>query len=82
VPRFEFESRRFWRFYPICSCCESYLLISWCVGHRCDMVSSDEDRGRSRRPGAEDHGWLSTHQVLGSWTIETLSDVVCGLYRT
>jgi hypothetical protein len=33
---------------------ESHLLISWCVGGRCGMAGSDEDRGRSRRPGAED----------------------------
>jgi hypothetical protein len=30
------------------------LLVSWCAGDRCDMADSDEDRGRSRRPGAED----------------------------
>jgi hypothetical protein len=32
------------------------LLVSWCAGDRCDMAFSDEDRGRSRRPGAEDQG--------------------------
>jgi hypothetical protein len=37
---------------------ESRLLISWCAGGRCGMVCSDEDRGRSRRPGVEDRGWL------------------------
>jgi hypothetical protein len=30
------------------------LLISWCVGDRCGMTGSDEDRGKSRRPGTED----------------------------
>jgi hypothetical protein len=35
------------------SCGESCLLVSWCVGDRCGMVNSDKDRGRSRRPGAE-----------------------------
>jgi hypothetical protein len=35
-------------------CGESRLLISWCVSGRCDMAGSDEDLGRSRRPGAED----------------------------
>jgi hypothetical protein len=29
------------------------LLVSWCVGDRCDMAGNDEDQGRSRRPGAE-----------------------------
>jgi hypothetical protein len=33
------------------------LLVSWCVGGRCGMACSDKDRGRSRRPGAEDWGW-------------------------
>jgi hypothetical protein len=29
------------------------------------MVSSDEDHGRSRRPGAEDRGWSDIDRVLG-----------------
>jgi hypothetical protein len=33
------------------------LLVSWCAGGRCGMAYSDEDHGRSRRPGAEDQGW-------------------------
>jgi hypothetical protein len=33
------------------------LLVLWCAGGRCGMTCSDEDRGRSRRPGAEDRGW-------------------------
>jgi hypothetical protein len=36
---------------------ESRLLVLWCAYDRCDMTSSDEYRGRSRRPGAEDWGW-------------------------
>jgi hypothetical protein len=63
------------------SCGESRLLISWCVGGRCGMVGSDKDRGRSRRPGAEDRGWSSTSWVLGGRTIERSGDVVCGLHR-
>jgi hypothetical protein len=35
---------------------ELYLLVSWCVGGRCDMVSSDDDHDRSRRPNAENQG--------------------------
>jgi hypothetical protein len=42
--------------YYLCSCGESCLLVSWCVGNRCDMARSDEDLGMSMRPGAEDQG--------------------------
>jgi hypothetical protein len=45
------------------------------------MVGNDKDRGRSRRPGAEDQGWSSTGHVLGGQTIERLGNVVCGLYH-
>jgi hypothetical protein len=79
---FEFESMIFWIFYPIiCSCGELCLLVSWCVGDRCNMASSDEDLGRSRRPGAEDRGWSSTSRVLGGWTIERSGDTMCGRHR-
>jgi hypothetical protein len=57
------------------------LLVSWCAGDRCDMVSSDEDRGMSRRPGAEDWGWSSIGQILSGRMIKRLGDVVYGLYR-
>jgi hypothetical protein len=40
------------------SCGESYLLVSWCAGGRCDMAGSDKDHGRSRRPDVEDQRWL------------------------
>jgi hypothetical protein len=63
------------------SCGETHLLVSWCVGDRCGMMDSDEDRGRSRRLGAEDQGWLSTGQVLSGRTIERSDDAVCGLHR-
>jgi hypothetical protein len=33
---------------------EPHLLVSWCAGGRCGMACSDEDSGRSRRPGAKD----------------------------
>jgi hypothetical protein len=45
------------------------------------MAGSDEDRGRSRRPGAEDQGWSSTGRVLGDWMIERSGDAMCGLYH-
>jgi hypothetical protein len=45
---------------------ESCLLVSWCVGGRCGMTCSDEDRGRSRIPGAEDRGW--SHRSGTQWS--------------
>jgi hypothetical protein len=44
------------------------------------MAGSDEDRGRSRRLGAEDRAWSSTGRVLGGRMIERSGDAVCGLY--
>jgi hypothetical protein len=41
------------------------LLVSWCAGGRCGMADSDEDHGRSRRPGAEDQGW--SHKSGTRW---------------
>jgi hypothetical protein len=45
------------------------------------MAGSDEDRGRSRRLGAEDQGYSSAGQVLGGRTIERSGDAVCGLHH-
>jgi hypothetical protein len=45
------------------------------------MADSNKDRGRSRRPGAEDRGWSSTGRVLGGQTIERSGDTVCGLHH-
>jgi hypothetical protein len=80
---FEFKFGTIRWFYPIIfvSCGESWLLVSWCVSDRCDMVGSDENLGRSRRPGAEDRGWSSTGRVLGGRTIGRSGDTVCSLYR-
>jgi hypothetical protein len=44
-------------------------------------VGSDENLGRSRRPGAEDWGWSSTGRVLGGWMIGRLGVIVCSLYH-
>jgi hypothetical protein len=57
--RFEFESGTisFCFSFTFVSFRESRLLVSWCAGGKCDMACSDEDRGRSRRPGAKDRGW-------------------------
>jgi hypothetical protein len=46
---------------------ESCLLVSWCACGRCDMTCSDEDRGRSRRPGAEDVG--RSHRSGTRWPV-------------
>jgi hypothetical protein len=59
MPWFEFESGKF------VSLGESRLLVSWCAGGRCGMADSDEDRGRSRRPGVEDWGW--SHKSGTRW---------------
>jgi hypothetical protein len=45
------------------------------------MVRSDEDRGRSRRLGAEDRGWSSTGRVLSGRMIERSVDIVCCLHH-
>jgi hypothetical protein len=58
--RFEFESRIVlfcFVFFTFVSFGESRFLVSWCAGGKCGMVCSDENRDRSRRPGAEDRGW-------------------------
>jgi hypothetical protein len=43
------------------------------------MVGNDKDRGRSRRPSAEDRGWSSIGRVLGGQTIGRSGDAVCSL---
>jgi hypothetical protein len=62
LARFEFESGivsfSFSFSFIFVSFGESRLLVSWCAGGRCGMVCSDEDRGKSMRPGVEDRGWL------------------------
>jgi hypothetical protein len=45
------------------------------------MADSDKERGRSRRPGAEDRRCSSTGRVLDGQTIERLGDAMCGLHR-
>jgi hypothetical protein len=44
------------------------------------MVGSNEDRGRSRRPSAEDQKW-SHRSILGGWMIGRSGDAVCGLHH-
>jgi hypothetical protein len=45
---------------------ESRLLVSWCAGGWCGMVCSNKDRGRSRRPGADDREW--SHMSGTQWS--------------
>jgi hypothetical protein len=66
--------------YYLYSCGESCLLVLWCVGDRCNMTGSDENHGRSRRPGAEDRGWSNIGRVLCERTIGRSGDAVCGLH--
>jgi hypothetical protein len=67
LARFEFESRivLFYFSFTFVSFEESCLFVSWCAGGRCGMACSDEDNGRSRRPGAEDRGW--SHRSGTQW---------------
>jgi hypothetical protein len=65
---FKFESMivLFYFSFTFVSFGESCLLVSWCAGGRCGMTCSNEDRGRSRRPGAEDRGW--SHRSGTRWS--------------
>jgi hypothetical protein len=56
------------------------LFVSWCAGGRCGMAGSDEDHGKSRRPGAKDRGLSSTGRILGGQTVRRSGDAVCGLF--
>jgi hypothetical protein len=68
LARFEFKSGTilFYFSFTFVSVQELHLLVSWCVGGSCGMVCSDEDRGRSSRPGAEDREWL--HRSSTQWS--------------
>jgi hypothetical protein len=77
---FKFEIVLFVLLFIFVSFRESCLLVSLCAAGRCGMVCSDEDRGRSRRPGAEDQDGC-TGRVLGGWAIERSGATVCGLHH-
>jgi hypothetical protein len=66
-------------FFIFVSFGESCLLVSWWAGGKCGMTCSDEDRGRSRRLGAEDRGW-SHRSGTRCRVIERSGGVVCGLH--
>jgi hypothetical protein len=60
---FEFEFRIvLFYFFIFVSFEEPRLLVSWCVGGRCGMACSDEDRGR--RPAAEEREWSHRSDTL------------------
>jgi hypothetical protein len=67
LARFEFESGTvlFYFSFTFVSLGESCLLVPWCAGGRCGMACSDEDHGRSRRPGAEVREW--SHRSGTRW---------------
>jgi hypothetical protein len=67
LARFEFEFGivLFYFSFIFVSFDESCLLVSWCECGRCGMTCSDEDHGRSRRPGVEDWGW--SHKSSTRW---------------
>jgi uncharacterized protein YcbX len=67
LARFEFEFGivLFCFSFTFVSIGESQLLVSWCTCGRCGMACSDEDRGRSRRSGAEDREW--SHKSDTRW---------------
>jgi hypothetical protein len=44
------------------------------------MAGSDEDCGRSTRPGVENRGWSSKGQALSGRTIRRSGDAVCVLH--
>jgi hypothetical protein len=66
--RFEFEFRivLFCFSFTFVSLGKSCLLVSWCAGGRCSMACNDEDRDKSRRPGAKDRGW--SHRSGTQWS--------------
>jgi hypothetical protein len=67
--------------YHFCSCGESCLIVSWCVGDRCDMTYNDEDLGRNRKLGAEDQRWSSTGRVLDGRTTRRSGDSVYNMHH-
>jgi hypothetical protein len=79
---FEFESETvsFCFSFTFVSFGESRLLVSWYAGDRCGMTCNDDDRDRSRRPGAED--WDDhTCRIRSGRAIERSGGAVCGLHR-
>jgi hypothetical protein len=56
------------------------LLVSWCASGNYGMACSDEDRGRSRRLGAEDRRW--SHRSSTRWSGDReVGGAVSGLHH-
>jgi hypothetical protein len=56
------------------------LLVSWCVCGRCDIAGIDEDRGRSRRPGAEHRRSSRIGRVLAGRAVGRSGDAIRSLH--
>jgi hypothetical protein len=56
------------------------LYVSCYAGGRCGMACNNEDRGRGRRPDAEDRRRLHRLGTHG-WAIERSGGTVCSLHR-
>jgi hypothetical protein len=69
LARFEFKSGTVLFCFPFTFVSFAFgelrLLALWCAGGRCGMACSDEDHGRSRRPGVKDRGW--SHRLGTRW---------------
>jgi hypothetical protein len=81
LARFEFECGivLFCFSFIFVSFGKSCLLVSWCAGGKCGMTCSDEDRGWSMRPGAEDWRW--SHRSGTRWSDgREVGGTVCGLH--
>jgi hypothetical protein len=64
--------------YYLSLCGEPCLLVSWCLGDRCDITGSGEDLCRSRRLGVEDRG---SQAHVGYQTIVRSGNAVYDLHR-
>jgi hypothetical protein len=62
---FEFGTVLFCFSFIFVSFEESCLLVSWCAGGRCGITCSNEDRGKSRRAGADNQEW--SHRSGTRW---------------
>jgi hypothetical protein len=62
--RFEFKAGTFQLLYPYCYFVWR-IVFACLVVCRCGMAGSNENRGKGRRPGAEDRGW--SHRSGTQW---------------
>jgi hypothetical protein len=83
LARFEFESGIVLSYFSFIfvSFGELSLIVSWRACGRCGMTCSDENCGRSRRPGAEDRGWSHRSGTRWPGDFPLTIGVMCGLHR-